>query len=97
MKDDNGPFAAEMPAARPIRFDRSKCIGCHACLEACQADVFVPGEKRGPGQPPVALFPGECWYCGACVMECPSKGAIALVHPLINQAHWVEKKKLTGG
>jgi len=84
----------EMPAANPISFDTSKCIGCYNCLEACQVDVFVPGESRGRGKPPLALFPGECWYCGCCVMECPVEGAIRLRHPLMNQAHWVAKEKL---
>lgn len=97
MKEIPASLVAEMPAASPIRFDRAKCLGCYACLEACQVDVFVPAERRGPGQPPLVLFPGECWYCGACVMDCPSSGAISLRHPLMNQAHWVAKAELVRG
>lgn len=28
-------------------------------------------------------------YCGVCVMTCPSKWDIRLVHPLMNQARFV--------
>jgi NAD-dependent dihydropyrimidine dehydrogenase PreA subunit len=80
----------EMPAAQPIRFDEGKCIGCNRCLEACQVDVFLPGPK---GKRPEVAFPGECWYCGCCVMECPN-GAIELRHPLMNRARWVRRDSL---
>ncbi|MGF7057657.1 ferredoxin [Brassicibacter mesophilus] len=40
------------------------------------------------------MYPGECWYCGCCVIECPVEGAITLRHPLMNQVHWVSKKSL---
>ncbi|MBQ1390388.1 MAG: 4Fe-4S binding protein, partial [Firmicutes bacterium] len=42
---------------------------------------------------PVVSFPDECWYCGCCVMECPT-GAISLHHPLMNQTRWVPKASL---
>ncbi|HCK88139.1 MAG TPA: 4Fe-4S ferredoxin [Erysipelotrichaceae bacterium] len=74
---------------RPIRYDESLCIGCHRCAAACQADVLIPMEK---GKPPVVMYPGECWYCGACVMECPVEGAIRLEHPLMNRTKFIEKK-----
>ena len=73
-------------SVRPIRFDPDKCIGCHRCVEACQTDILVP--LAGKGKPPTVLYPGECWYCGACVMECPVEGAISLRHPLMNQARF---------
>ena len=78
------------PPAAPIRFDESRCIGCNRCMEACMIDVMLPGE---PGKHPVAAYPDECWYCGCCVMECPT-GAISLHHPLMNQTRWVEKASL---
>lgn len=78
------------PPAEPIRFDENKCIGCHRCMEACMIDVMLPGE---PGKHPVAAYPDECWYCGCCVMECPT-GAISLHHPLMNQTRWVAKSSL---
>lgn len=78
------------PPAQPIRFDPEKCNGCNRCLEICMIDVMLPGK---PGEPPVAAYPDECWYCGCCVMECPA-GAITLHHPLMNQTRWVEKASL---
>lgn len=38
---------------------------------------------------PIVLYPGECYYCGACVMACPHDGAIRLEHPLMNRAKFV--------
>ena len=69
----------QTPPATPLRFD-----------EACMIDVMTPGEK---GSHPVVSYPDECWYCGCCVMECPT-GAISLHHPLMNQTRWVEKASL---
>ena len=40
-------------------------------------------------QAPIVLYPGECYYCGACVMACPHDGAIRLEHPLMNRAKFV--------
>ena len=72
-----------------IHFDESKCIGCNRCVEACQIDVLMPGDKT-----PKVVWPGECWYCGACVMECPIEGAISFRHPLMNQARFISKEEL---
>lgn len=80
--------AAKTPSsARPIRFDGDKCVGCNRCVNICQVDIFIPNPEKG--KPPIVLYPGECYYCGSCVMACPNKGAIALVHPLMNQAKFV--------
>lgn len=38
------------------------------------------------------MFPGECYYCGACVMVCPKKGALRLQHPVMNRAKFVSVK-----
>lgn len=84
----------QTPPALPIRFDEKKCIGCNRCLEACMIDVMTPSDE--PGRHPVLSYPDECWYCGCCVMECPT-GAISLHHPLMNQTRWVEKSSLTKG
>ncbi|RHQ91897.1 hypothetical protein DWX80_16650 [Ruminococcus sp. AF21-3] len=35
------------------------------------------------------MYPGECYYCGACVMVCPT-GAVKLAHPLMSRAKFVE-------
>lgn len=75
--------------AMPIRIDSAQCVRCGGCVAACPIDVLA----QEPDQPPFAAYPDECWYCGCCVMECPS-GAIQLRHPLMNEARFVEKKKL---
>lgn len=72
--------------APPLSFDVDKCNGCNRCLEACQVDVLVPNPQRG--LPPIAAFPGECWYCGCCVMECPRPGAICLNGLPQNSVHF---------
>lgn len=84
--------AARVPSsARPIRFDAQKCVGCNRCVNICQVDIFIPNPERG--KPPVVLYPGECYYCGSCVMVCPREGAISLCHPLMNQAKFVPVKR----
>jgi NAD-dependent dihydropyrimidine dehydrogenase PreA subunit len=90
--DKNNCILNEMPAANPIIYDEEKCIGCNRCVEICQVDLLIPNEEKG--KPPIVLYPGECWYCGCCVMECPKDGAIKLRHPLMNQAHWEAKANL---
>ena len=78
-------------SAKPLHFDASLCIGCNRCASVCQCDVLLPSPKKG--EHPVVMYPGECYYCGACVMVCPRKGAITLEHPLMNQAKFVPVKK----
>ncbi|MBR0464797.1 MAG: ferredoxin family protein [Clostridia bacterium] len=88
------PFSLEtVPCSvSPLSFDPDKCVGCNACVEACQIDVLVPaGAVKST---PFAAWPGECWYCGACVMECPVSGAVTLRHPLMNQARFVEAESV---
>lgn len=82
----------EMPAADPIIFNENICIGCNKCVNICQIDVLIPNTEKG--KPPIVAYPGECWYCGSCVVECPNKGAIKLRHPLMNEVHWIEKSEL---
>lgn len=91
-KSCKASFAFEMPAANPIIYNKDKCIGCNKCVDICQVDMLIPNPDKG--KPPIVLYPGECWYCGCCVMECPVEGAIKLRHPLMNQVHWVERDKL---
>lgn len=74
-------------SARPLHFDDNLCIGCNSCARACQCDLLVPSQEKG--RHPIVMYPGECMYCGACVMECPIEGAIRLQHPLINQSKFV--------
>ena len=58
-------------SATPLIYDEEKCIGCNACAEICQCDIILPNPEKG--KPPIVMFPGECYYCGACVMVCPKK------------------------
>lgn len=83
----------EMPTSAPLSWDRERCIGCNRCVNICQVDVMLPSPAKG--QTPIAAFPGECWYCGCCVLACPIPGAIRLRHPLMNEVHWVPKARLT--
>lgn len=84
--------AVRIPSsARPIRFDDRKCVGCNRCANICQVDIFIPNPEKG--RPPVVLYPGECYYCGSCVMACPRPGAIQLNHPLMNRAKFVPVKR----
>lgn len=84
-------YAIPMPcSARPLVFDEGLCIGCNRCAAVCQVDILIPNEVKG--KPPVVLYPGECYYCGSCVMACPNKGAVKLQHPLMNQAKFVPVK-----
>lgn len=56
----------------PISYDEDKCIGCGRCAEVCQCDILVP---QGKGKHPIVMYPGECYYCGCCVIECPVEGS----------------------
>ncbi len=91
MVDKKAYVTPETPAADPIVIDPELCIGCNQCVNTCEVDLFIPNPEKG--KPPIVQYPGECWYCGCCVMECPCKGAIKLRHPLMNQVHWKEINK----
>ena len=91
MKVLNKLSAAVVPcSARPLLFDESVCTGCNRCVETCQVDILIPNPEKG--KPPVVLYPGECYYCGSCVIECPQTGAVRLQHPLMNRVKFVDKR-----
>lgn len=71
----------------PLSFDDDLCIGCGRCAAVCQCDILFPSPEKGAH--PLVIYPGECYYCGACVMACPRPGAITLNHPLRNRAKFV--------
>ena len=77
-------------SASPLSYNEALCTGCNRCADVCQVDLLLPNPEKG--KPPIVMFPGECYYCGCCVMECPQKGAITLQHPLMNRAKFVEVK-----
>ena len=74
----------------PLHFDSARCIGCNRCAAVCQVDIMIPSAEKG--RHPVVLYPGECYYCGSCVMAC-THDAIRLTHPLMNQTKFVEREK----
>jgi NAD-dependent dihydropyrimidine dehydrogenase PreA subunit len=75
-----------------VEIDDEVCTGCNRCVEACQVDVFLPRGEQG--EPPVVMYPGECWHCGDCVDVCPEPGAIRWNTMPKNRVHW--KRKSTG-
>ena len=77
-------------SATPLLFDETKCIGCTSCCNICQCDIMMPNPEKG--KHPIVVYPGECWYCGACVMVCPSQGAIKIQHPVMNRTKFVPVK-----
>ena len=79
-------------SAIPLLFDEKHCTGCNRCVETCQVDILIPNPEEG--KHPIVLYPGECYYCGSCVMECPQKGAIRIQHPLMNRAKFVDAKPI---
>lgn len=76
-------------SCNPIQYDENLCINCNRCVQVCQCDILYPNME---GKTPIVAYPGECYYCGACVMVCPIKGAIELRHPIMNQAKFVDVK-----
>jgi len=87
---DKKVFAIPEPRiSNPIRFNPKICVGCNLCVDICQVDIFIPNPEKN--KPPIVLYPGECWYCGCCVIECPKPGAIKLNPLLMNRVHWKRK------
>jgi len=67
---DPAPCAAACPTGSytqrrsgGVKVDKSLCIACGACAEACPVDaVFIE---------PETLLPHVCIHCGRCVPFCP--------------------------
>jgi NAD-dependent dihydropyrimidine dehydrogenase PreA subunit len=75
-----------------VFIDEGLCKGCNRCADVCRSDVIV--ESPDKGEPPVVLYPDECWFCGCCVAHCPVPGAIRVEFPLHQRIGW--KRKETG-
>jgi NAD-dependent dihydropyrimidine dehydrogenase PreA subunit len=75
-----------------VRINGDLCTGCNSCADQCRVDVMVHSTKKG--DPPIVLYPDECWFCGTCVEECPVPGAIWMELPLNQRVSW--KRKETG-
>jgi len=89
MRKEKVYLFPEPAGAQPLTFDAAVCNGCNRCLEVCQVDIMVPNPTKG--RPPVLAYPGECWYCGCCVAECPRPGAVRLNGLAQNSVHWKRK------
>jgi adenylylsulfate reductase subunit B len=63
----------------PPVIDNNLCNFCGICYNVCPQDVFAI-EKQSRRVPEIA-YPQECWYCGACVVDCP-RAAVSLDLPL---------------
>ena len=63
----------------PPIINEDVCTCCNRCVEHCPQDVFFDSEKK---KTPVITFPEECWHCYACVLDCPSPGAIRIRTPV---------------
>ncbi len=75
----------------PPVIDSELCNFCGICYDICPQNVFaVPATSQdgSPAMPagnleapPLVAYPQECWYCGGCVVDCPTD-AIHLRLPL---------------
>jgi len=61
-----------------IKVDHELCNKCKSCYEVCPLDVFGFDDNNDVI---TVEYPEECWYCGACVFDCPT-GAIDIELPL---------------
>ena len=57
--------------------DQDLCHCCGTCYDICPQDIFGFREDEIP----TVDYPNECWYCGACVLDCPVD-AVHLCLPL---------------
>ena len=67
---------------RTVEINPDACTGCNLCVEICMMDVFAAAPKKG--DPPIVVYPEECWLEGSCVEMCPQReqGAIRVSIPL---------------
>lgn len=88
-----GTFTADIigSSAKPLIYDNDLCTACGRCADVCQVDVLLKSTESG--KHPIVAYPGECYYCGSCVMECPVKGAVRLQHPVMNRSRFVSAIK----
>ena len=67
-----------MSVRLPVMIDYKKCIGCANCYNICPLDVYTWDEDNNI---PKVTNTMECWFCGACMMDCPIR-AIDVHYPL---------------
>ena len=62
---------------RAVAFNSHVCLGCNSCVDVCPTDVLMPNPE--PGNPPIVLYPEECWYCAVALKNAPVPGAITML------------------
>jgi NAD-dependent dihydropyrimidine dehydrogenase PreA subunit len=62
-----------------VIFDMTTCNGCQLCVRFCPGDVLAMSPEDS--KKPIVVYPEECFYCGACLVECP-KDSITYRIPL---------------
>lgn len=55
-----------------INIDKTRCIGCGKCVEACPGNLIQVSADRLAA----IRIPEDCWGCTSCIKVCP-KTAIA--------------------
>jgi len=92
---DFGPTARQDPTLTPVE-QRVKSLD--EVSQGLSKEEAIAEATRcfrcSQYEPPLVLYPDECWFCGTCVEECPAKGAIRMEHPLNQRVGW--KRKETG-
>lgn len=49
-----------------VLVDMERCTLCNRCVRYCPGDIL-----RSDGDAVRVAYPGECWVCGMCELECP--------------------------
>ena len=62
-----------------VAFDYELCDGCGVCNAVCPGDIIYMRGERG-NKRPFNRYVNECWHCGSCRQDCPTK-AISIVFP----------------
>jgi len=60
-----------------FNIESEKCTGCGICVKLCPLDNIRLDENGFPNN----RF-NECWYCGTCEIECPTR-ALELQLPFL--------------
>jgi NAD-dependent dihydropyrimidine dehydrogenase PreA subunit len=62
-----------------ILINHGLCIGCKKCYDICPMDIFEFDSRKKLLK---VAYPEECWYCGACIYDCPVEGALQMEIPM---------------